>query len=176
MLDTKTITINEAVGELEDRIDDLADTLIDLDGDTERAESLAQEAQTVEYYLDGLEWHRDTGGWGGDCGLTFGAPTAGERALMHRAMDDDAGQETRRLWWVAAGTEDAPYAVDDDDPEKALRETWHAVTNLHPAFVAWAEQEIDTVATPGETGNRLRRSLQAKQSDENSTTADTSST
>jgi len=176
MLDTKTLSVGDAVAELEDRIDDIADTLADLDSSTERAESLAQQAQTVEYYLDGLEWHRDSDGWGDDCTLTFGAPTAGERALMHRAMDDDVGQETRRVWWVAAGTEEAPYVVDDDDPEKALRETWDAVTDLHPAFVAWAEREIDTVATPGETGNRLRRSLRERQSDENSPTGDTSST
>lgn len=175
MLTTDTTTIADALADIDDRIDDIADTLADLEPGTERYEALASQASTYEYWADGLVWHRDEADWGGDCELTFGAPTAGERALMQREMSDDASDATRRLWWVAVGTEDAPYVPDDETA--TLHDTFEQVADtLHPAFTAWAEWRIDRVATPGETGNRLQKSLQERQTDATSDETATSST
>lgn len=149
-LTEETLTVDEAIEELDEQIDEYADEVEALDSDSERAKGLRSVRNTLKHYRTGLVWQRDTVGWGGDTELTFGPPTAGEDALMDREMPDNPGDKERRLWWVAGGTVDAPYHDDD------LVTCFANVGETHPGFVKWAEAKLNGLATPweSETGNR----------------------
>ena len=86
---------------------------------------------------------------------------------MHREIPDDAGPKERRLWYVAAVTEAAPYVADD------LSETFANVASLHPAFVEWVEGRSNAL---GVAGNRSSTSSTVSESSGTSTPTPDSTT
>lgn len=143
MLDSETLTLESALDALDDTIAALDEHLDDLDGDTDDAAAVRSQRNRVQYFRRGVEWQADE--WGADTEVTVGALTAGEEAMMHREIPDDAGDKERRLWYVAAATEAAPYAEAD------LEDTFANVASLHPAFVEWVEGKSNAL---GVAGNR----------------------
>lgn len=169
-LDTTTYTIAEALDEIDDQIDEISETLVDLTAGTDRYEALVDRAQSLEYRADGLTWMRDEGEWGEDAEITLGALTAGERAKMERQITDGASVAERRLWFVAAGTEEAPYAGGD------LAATFENLVDVHDGYLQWGEAQLNELSTPGNATQRLQTSLSEMQTEQTSPSADGSTT
>lgn len=143
MLESETTTLADAEADLEEEIAAVDDELADLPDDSAEADALEGRRDRLKYLKNGIEYHADE--WGADAEVTVGALTAGEEAMMDRERPDHAGDKERRLWYVAAATDDAPYVGDD------LSETFANVADLHPAFVAWVEARSNAL---GVAGNR----------------------
>jgi len=158
VLASETNTLAEARASLTDQIDALEDRLNDLDSSTDEAEATAAQRDRLQYLRDGVEWQAEE--WGADAEVTVGALTAGEEAMMHREIPETAGERERRLWYVAAATERAPYVGDD------LADTFANVSGLHPAFVAWVEARSNAL---GVAGNRSSTSSAASENSGTST-------
>lgn len=146
MLKTETYTLDDAHGELTDRVETLEDSLEDLEKGSDKYKVIKSRRDRVSYLERGLRWQRDEEDWG-DAEIELGAMTAGEEAMMHRDVPDNAGAEERRLWFVAASTIDAPFVGDD------LEETFADLAGCHPAFVEWVEAKVNGLGIPSETGN-----------------------
>lgn len=131
MLTSETYTVDGAIEELDATLADLGDEADQLEPTTDQHEAVQGRINRLSYFRNGLEWARSE--WGGDAEIELGALTAGEVALMHREAPDHAGEDEMQLWYVAAATEDAPYAGD------GLAETFDGVAQTHPGFAAWAE-------------------------------------
>jgi hypothetical protein len=176
MLATETITIEDALAELGERIDEYQAKMERLDEETAADETLPDMYDTAQsrqdrlrYLQNGLQWQRDEEGWG-DATVELGALTAGEKAMMHRTASDTAGQEEMRLWFVAASTVDAPYAGDD------LEATFQNLSSCHPGFAEWVESKANALGVPAESGNRSSTSSTATETSGTSTTEPDSTT
>ena len=165
MLASETDTLGEALDSLDEQIDALEEYLADLDDDTDDAEAVRAQRNRLQYLRQGVEWQADE--WGADAEVTLGALTAGEEAMMHREIPADASEKERRLWYVAAATEAAPYV------ESELSETFANVAGLHPAFAEWVEARSNAL---GVAGNRSSTSSTASESSGTSTTTPDSTT
>jgi len=185
MLTTETVVIDDAIAELGDRIDDLADDRETRNPASDEYAAIKDREDRLSYLRDGLRWQRDEEGWGGDATVTLGALTAGEEAIMHRAMSANPNRNERRLWFVAAATVDAPYGASrdpDEEPltESTIEETFAALAGqgIHSGFVKWAESKANALATPGGPGNgdRSAESSQATTASATSTTGPDSTT
>jgi hypothetical protein len=170
MLTTQTITIEEARAELTEGIDALDEALDDLDPDTDQAAALRDRRGTLTYWRNGLDWQTSEGDWTAETELTVGAMTAGEEAMMHREVPDQAGDDEFRLWFVAASVEAGPFV------EGELSETFANVANLHPAVVRWLESKANSLGTASDEGNRSSESSPATDSEATSTPAPDSTT
>ncbi|WP_395166358.1 hypothetical protein [Natrinema pallidum] len=155
MLTTKTYTLDDAIAELTEQIDDLEVEIEDLEDGTDDHAVATGRKDRLQYFRNGLEWQRDEEGWDGDAEIELGALTAGEEAKMHREASDTAERKEMRLWFVAASTVDAPYAAD------TLSETFSELANVHPAYAAWAESEANGLGVPESSGNRSSMSSTA---------------
>jgi len=171
-LATEETTVGDAIETVREYIDAIDGELSgdDLDTDTDYATALREQRGNLQYYLTGLVWVRDEADWGADANLVLGAPTAGEQALMDRERPQDAGRAERRLWFVAAGLQEAPCHHDDD-----VAETFAGLTSLHAGFVHWCESQLDALATPGnlQAGSPAQPSGRPETSPTSSTPAQT---
>jgi hypothetical protein len=165
MLASETTTLAEALASLDDHIDTLEEHLEELNENTDDAAAVNSQRNRLQYFRRGVEWQADE--WGEDAEVTIGALTAGEEAMMHREIPDDAGEKERRLWYVAAASETAPYVEDE------LSETFANVASLHPAFVEWVEGRSNAL---GVAGNRSSTSSAASESSGTSTPTPDSTT
>ena len=163
MLTSETHTIDGALADLEERIDETEERIDELDESTQEHESLTAARDRLRYFRNGLVWQRDEEEWGGDAEIELGALTAGEKAMMHREAPDHADREEMRIWFVAASTVDGPYHHDD------LAKTFRALSQCHPAFVEWAEAQANGLGVPNDTGNRSSVSSSATGDSETST-------
>ena len=158
---TKVYEFDDELERLEEAIDDLAAEVTALDASTERAKALERRGNRLDTHRRGIEWAREE--WEVD-GVELGGLTAGEYGRLEDQLPDGAGDGATRVYYVAAGTVDAPYVEDDHDATVA------AVSQLPIAFARWAEAQInDLTSVGGETGNRFYDSLRAKQDETTST-------
>lgn len=155
MLTTETYDVDDAIAELDDRIAELEEEREDWDSASDEYAAIKSREDRLSYLRDGLRWQRDEEGWG-DATVELGALTAGEEAIMHRAMPADPNRNERRLWFVAAATVDAPYGVrrdPDDEPltESTIEENFAALAGqgIHSGFVKWAESKANSLGMPG---------------------------
>lgn len=155
MLTTKTLTVNDARTELSDGIEALEDALDELEEDTDQAAALRDRKETLTYWRNGLDWQTSEGEWTADTELTVGAMTAGEEAMMNREVPEQAGKDERRLWYVAASVEEAPFV------EEELEQTFANVADLHPAVVKWFEAKSNSLGTASDEGNGSSKSSPA---------------
>ena len=165
MLTTETTMLGEANDSLNEHIEALQEHLDDLDPSTDEATAVSNQRDRLQYLRRGVEWQADE--WGEDVEVTIGALTAGEEAMMHREIPDDAGEKERRLWYVAAASEAGPYVEDD------LSDTFANVADLHPAFVEWVEGTSNAL---GVAGNRSSTSSTASETSGTSTPTPDSTT
>jgi hypothetical protein len=142
-LATETYTLDEALAKVRAYISELDETLGTLDPESDRAQALREQRGQLRSYARGLVWVRDEDEWGGDAKITLAAPTAGEKAKLDREQPPDASGKEAVLWFIALGTEEAPYASDD------LSETFAELCTTHDGFVQWAEGQLNSLATPG---------------------------
>jgi hypothetical protein len=169
-LDTKQTTIQEAIDDLQTRIEEIGDTMRDLDASSNRYAALEDQASQLEYQASGLVWMRDEAGWGDDAVLELGGLTAGEQARMHKHAPADTVEDEMRLWFVAAGTVAAPYAGE------TLSETFAELVDTHAGYISWAEAQLNDLATPGNESPRLATYLSETQGSPTSTSDSTSTT
>ena len=165
MLASETTTLTEALDSLDEQIESLEELLVEYEDDTDEAQAVRDQQNRLTYLKRGVEWQADE--WGDDAEVTVGALTAGEEAMMHREIPDGAGAKERRLWYVAAATETAPYVADE------LSETFANVADLHPAFVEWVEARSNAL---GVAGNRSSTSSMGSASSGTSTPTPDSTT
>ena len=165
MLASETNTLAEALDSLDAQIESLEELLVEYDDDTEEAQAVRDQQSRLEYLKRGVEWQADE--WGDEAAVEVGALTAGEEAMMHREIPDDAGEKERRLWYVAAASEAGPYV------EAELSETFANVAGLHPAFAEWVEGRSNAL---GVAGNRSSTSSTASESSGTSTPTPDSTT
>lgn len=170
-LRTTTTTIDDAIAELEDSLDDLADEVAqihpdDRDPDNEEFRRIRQQAAETERHLGGLEWARDE--WGGDAEFVLGGLTTAEFAHVQDRVGD-LKQETvtatgsvegaGTVFYVAQGVHSAPFADADD----AFEDICEAVHALPPQLTQWLEGEIEDLTTVGEReGNSFARRVKEK--------------
>lgn len=159
-IETRRVNFNEEIERLEGEIDDIAGTVADLDPTSARAESLEARGNRLETHRRGLEWARSE--WDVDR-VELGGLNAGEYGKMQDKLPDDAGEGATRVYYVAAGTSDAPYAADD------LEDAVANVAQLSIAYTRWAEAQINELTSVGETGNRFYDSLREKRTKATST-------
>jgi len=160
MLTTESYDLNTEIEELDDQIEALEAEQESYDESTDEYDALDDRIDILTHLRTGLYWQRDEEDWGGAT-ITFGALTAGEEAVMHRAMPANATRQERRLWFVAASTVAAPYGVsrnpDDPEPltESIVEENFAAVAGdgIHGGFVQWAEAKANSLGVPGGLGN-----------------------
>jgi len=155
MLTTQTLTVDDAREELTEGIGALEDALDDLDEDTDDAAVLRDRKGTLSYWRNGLDWQLSEGDWTADTEFTVGAMTAGEEAMMHREVPEQAGSDELRIWFVAASVEDGPFVEDD------LEETFANVSGLHPGVVKWFEAKANGLGTASDEGNGSSKSSPA---------------
>lgn len=159
-LDTRHINFDEEIERLEGEIDDIAEKVAELDPTTDRAKSLESRGNRLDTHRRGLEWARDE--WDVD-GVELGGLNAGEYGEMQDKLPDGAGEGATRIYYVAAGTTEAPYAEDD------LEDAVANVAQLSIAYARWAEAQINDLTSVGETGNRFYGSLREKRTETTST-------
>lgn len=169
MLATESYTIEGALDELSEAIGSLEDRLDDLDSSTDEYAAVQNQRDRLAYFRNGLEWQRDEEEWG-DATIELGALTAGEKAMMHRESPDSAGAEEMRLWFIAASTAESPYLSAD------LSDTFTALANCHPGFTEWAEGKTNSLGVPGGSGNRSSTSSEESPASPTSTDGQSSTT
>ena len=153
-IETREFDFDAEIERLEDKIDELAETVSGLDPTSKRAKSLEDRGNKLDTYRRGLEWAREA--WDDDS-VTLGGLNAGEYGEMQDKLPAGAGDGATRVYYVAAGTVKAPYAED------GLEETVPNVAQLPIAYVRWAEAQINDLTSVGETGNRFYDSLRGTQ-------------
>lgn len=165
-LDTRTVDIEREVETLEQDREELADKVANHD---DPPQQLIERGQRLDRYIAGLQWYQDT--LGGES-VTLGALTNGER---HQVRDtaERIGASTagRQNAYVAMGTVEGEYVEHDanDILQDEFEDTIANVTDLHPAFVDWAEQEITELGRmDGDTGKSFSELVLAKQTQANS--------
>ncbi|ACM56368.1 hypothetical protein [Halorubrum lacusprofundi] len=159
MLTTQTLTVDDARAELTEGIEALEDALDGLDEDTDDAAVIRDRKSTLTYWRNGLDWQTSEGDWTTDTELTVGAMNAGEEAMMHREVPEQAGQDEFRIWFVAASVEAGPFVEDD------LNETFANAACLHPAVVKWLEAKANGLGTASDEGNGSSKSSSATDSE-----------
>jgi len=170
-LHTNTIDLETARDEQQERMQDCADRQLEYPQGSDGAKRAASEGQQAERFASGLSWAIEE--FGADTTVTIGALTTGERNLVQSIASDAEGTGVSSNAYVAVGTRDAPFLEHDSDNvpqnESAIRQTTAAVTDLHPAFVDYLEQEISDLSRVGsDTGKTYRELVQERRNQQTS--------
>lgn len=158
-LRTETVDLSEEREELVAEMEEQAQIQANHERGSDAAQQAAAEGQRAERFVHGLEWfvsEYDTDQ------LTFGALTNGNRHMVSDLVD--MGYKSGDCY-VAVGTADAPYCEHDADAKtlSTVESTVRNITDMHPAFVDWAEAEIHGLShIGGETGNSYRELVREK--------------
>lgn len=145
-LDTKTYDLSDEQDRLREEREEYAQEQAEAPIGSDAAQQAAQLGQQADRFLSGIAWAIET--WDVDS-VTLSALTNGERRRVVDRVSEE-GWATADCY-VAHGTYDAPYLAHDPD---AVREddfdaTFRNVTDLHPAYVDWAEQQISDLGGVG---------------------------
>lgn len=156
-LNTETITIEEAVTELEDERDQLADeiaqiTPADRTQDNSDFVSASERAGEVERYLGGLEWAREE--FGNDAEFVLSGLATQETLEVADRVNDlqnetitptQSTDNISTIFWVAYGLEDAPFVDAGDEFEDVCA----TVRALPRQVTDWLESRISDLSTVG---------------------------
>lgn len=161
-LETETYDLEAEIERMEQEREETAERLANIDDGSPATGELVEKGQQLDRYLSGLAWLRQE--FDADT-VTLGALTNGERNRIREVVREASVEGVQQNAYVAQGTHDGPYL--EHDPEATTRgqfeDTVAAVSNLHPAYVDWAESEItDLGRMDGEMGNSFRDLVQAK--------------
>lgn len=168
-LETTTYDIESELADLESEREELAEQVADAGTESNAIQQLIEKGQRLDRYMAGLQWYVDE--YDAD-EITLGALTNGERHQVRDTADkigsDMAGRQNA---YVAMGTVDGAYLEHDPDAIRQDRyeETIANVTDLHPAFVDWIENEVTQMGRMGEdTGNSFEELVLEKKTQANS--------
>jgi len=159
-LQTETFTLEEAVADLEDEREDLADAIAQIPPEDRTEENadyveLAQRAGDVEQYLGGLEWIREEYADQGTLEFTLsGLATAETLEIGDRVNDlrsetvtpTSSTDNMATIFWVAKGVDSAPFVDGDVDFEDKCA----AVRGLPRQVADWLEERVSELSTVGE--------------------------
>lgn len=153
-LNTQTYDLEAERDKLGDEMEEYAEQQADAPVGSDGAAQAAQNGQRAERLRSGIAWALAE--WDVDQ-ITLAALTNGER---RRVLDtvDATGWNTVDCY-VAAGTFDTPYLAHDPNSvtQGDFEDTCQAVSDLHPAFVDWAESQIQQLSRmEGDEGKSYR--------------------
>lgn len=149
----RTVRLGDAYDDLDERLDDLAAQLQDVDGGTQSGQALHSLANETQQQLSGVAHLVNE--YGADATVTVQGLGAGPYARMddrvadHRADRDGSGDAPggRRNIFAASGLLDAPFAdiPDNDDPDVTAKQRFDAALealsddSLPVGVVKWIE-------------------------------------
>jgi hypothetical protein len=150
----ETVQLADERDRLEDRLDELAELLVDAD-DSAAAASLKRQATNVESRLNGLDYL--IAQYGESATITIEGMDAGAYARVDdrladiRAERDGAGDApgSRRNAVAAMGLVDAPFI---DEPSPDFETCAEAITGLPVGAVRYLEHKTNAL-TEADTGN-----------------------
>lgn len=166
----RTLVLGETLDDLDDQLDDLADTMVDEEPDegeepSEAFRDAVQDGQRLNRQHVGVSWAVDE--WGADAEVVVSAIDMGSRAEVDDyksslrsntvggpSSSDGAG----RLFYIAAGVAEAPFADRDDGIEETVAE----LRSVPQQFGDWLEEQINEVSTPDVSGNEFGERLEAR--------------
>jgi len=153
-LQTTEFVLDEEIDRLEEERAELVEQVADIAPDNPAVEELGKRGQTIDSYLQGLRWAREE--WDVDS-ITLGGLTGGEFGQVEdkvNAARERNGQRhnsgVTRVYYVAAGTVDAPYIDDDMDEDDRTA----AVSQLPITYLRWAEAQIEELTSVGGNGQK----------------------
>ena len=156
-LKTETLGLEEAVADLEDEQEELADEIAQIPPG-ERTETnneyvkLAQRAGEIQRYLGGLEWVREE--HGADVEFSLSGLDTQETLEINDRIDDLSSETVTptqstdnmaTIFWVAKGIDSAPFIDSDDYGDKCA-----TVRGLPRQVTDWLESRINDLSTVGE--------------------------
>jgi len=164
---TTTYELREEYNRIDTELDNLADTVADLDDSNPLVEAKLEEASTLERQLAGLEWALtdpdddapdDNRPYGE---VTVGALSTGEYAEVRDTLDGDTDPNMGRagsseILFAAMGLVDAPFIDDDADFNAKIRTV---ADELPPHFHEWLRGRVDEISTPDIEGNGFAQRL-----------------
>jgi len=170
-LQSETLTLEEAVADLENEKEELADEMAQIHPDERTDENaeylkLGQQVGEIERYLGGLDWVREE--FGDDVEFSLSGLTTAE-TLEVNDRGADLRSETitptkstnniETIFWVAKGVDDAPFVDDGADYDAKCA----AVRNLPRQVTDWLESRINDLSTVGNRdGGNFDELLQEK--------------
>ncbi|WP_135302639.1 hypothetical protein [Haloarcula amylovorans] len=156
---------DESIDALEERIEEAADKITDLDEGNPLLPQLQSKRSQLATQRKGAIWARDQAHESDDfpqwdeqvSGITLGAVRAGALNGIEAEVAERGGEGTDLLL-IADGTVEAPYVDEDMSDEQRAA----AVGQLHPYFQRWASARIDELLDP--EGNAIGSSDSPKES------------
>jgi hypothetical protein len=153
-----SFNFDDEVSRLEARAEELQEEIAEADDAV--AEVKSQQLRTVQCQRKGAVWARDRAFesddfsmWDEDVdAVTLGAPRGGAWRDLQDEMEAaiDTGTGTTSTLLIVDGSVDVPY-IDGDMSEG---EAAHAVRQLHPFFLEWADARVNDLLDPeAEAGN-----------------------
>lgn len=161
---TQTYDIEAEHDRLDAELDDLADTVAELDEGTLRYDQKVEEATALERQLAGLSWalnppdEEDREPYEE---VTLGALSAGEYADVRDTLDGDENRTKGKagaseILFTARGLVDAPFLNDEN---ASFDEKISAISDLPPHFHDWLRTQVDDLSTPDIEGNGFAQRL-----------------
>jgi len=140
-----TVTLREAIDDVDAQLDELADRMLDAEAGTAAAQTVSQLVSDAEDALDGLAWLAER--HGPDAEITVRGLSAGQQAkLDDRHADLRAERQapgnapgSHRQVKAATGLVDAPFIASDADYQERLA----ALADQPVGVVRWIESEVE---------------------------------
>lgn len=156
---TETYNLEEERDRIDNKLDELADEVAELDeGNLLRGQKI-EEANSLERHLTGILWalnpddEEDRDPY---TEVTLGSLTASEHADVRDSAPqvDSPGKQSNEggsmILYAAKGVVEAPF-LDQNNP--AYNEKIAAVGDLQPQFAEWLAERVDELTTPDVEGN-----------------------
>lgn len=147
-LQTEEFVFDDEIERLEAERADLADKVAEIDPSNPATERLAQQGQTLDAHLQGVQWACDE--WDVDS-VTLGGLTGGEfgqvedQVVADNADGGSPGPGATRVYLVAKGTIEAPYIDDGMSDNERIA----AVAQLPATYLKWAKTRVDDLTSVG---------------------------
>ena len=164
-LNERKIDLEAEYGRLDDEVAEYAQEYADAENGSTYQQVAARQGRQAQDFRAGVAWalgypDGDMTGAGWDATtVTVGAPTKGDVDRVADAVETiDC---SRQAAYVAVATVDAPYLehTPTNIGQAALNQTISAVDGLHPQFVAWVDDRIDSLSQGGDSGNSFMDSV-----------------
>ena len=166
-LNEREIGLEAEYERLDEQVAEYAQEYADAENGSTYQQVAARQGRQAQDFRAGVAWalgypdgDMAGAGWDADT-VTVGAPTKGDTDRVREVVETiDCSQQAA---YVAVATVDAPYLehTPDNIGQAALTQTISAVDGLHPQFVAWLDDRIDSLSQGGDSGNSFMDSVMA---------------
>lgn len=155
---TETYDLEEERDRIDTKLDELADEVAELDEDNPLRGRKAEEANSLERHLTGIQWaltpdeEEDRDPY---TEVTLGSLTAGEHADVRDSATSvsktshKSSEGSSMILYAAKGVVEAPFLPDSAGYDAKIGN----VSNLQPQFVEWLAERVDELTTPDVEGN-----------------------